>query len=124
VFHLLCQPNCCSWYTSANHKRPQLPLVVPSPNSLESYSAPTVPSSVSHILDIPIALRKGIQPYCNPNPLYAFSLDYNCLSPSYFSFVYSLDYVFIPKSIGEVMADPRMYQTMLEEMTSLDTSDT
>ena len=58
--------------------------------------------------NLPIALRKGIQSSRNPNVLYAFSLNYSHLSPTYFSFVSYLGSVSIPKSKIEVMTNPHL----------------
>ena len=88
------------------HRHPQPLLVVPSPDPPVSSPASTAPPPVLPILDLPIALRKGIQSSRYPNHLSTISLNYSYLSPTYFSFVSSLDSVSIPKSTGEAMTDP------------------
>lgn len=50
---------------------------------------------------------------------YVCVLNYDCLSTSYVSFVYALDFVFTPKSTGEVMTDPNWRQSMVKEMDAL-----
>ena len=101
-------------------RRPRAPPAVPISDPPASSPAPNVSPPPSP--DLPIALRKGIRPTRNPNPLYAFSLNCARLSPSYFSFISSLDSVSIPKSTGEAMADYNWQQAMLEEMAALDAS--
>jgi len=73
---------------------------------------------------LPIAIRKGTRSSGNRNPLYAFSINYDCLSLSYFSVVSSLDSVSIPKTIDEAMTDPGWCQAMVEEMAALHSNDT
>ena len=79
------------------------PTIIDPPASSPAPNASPPPSPAP---DLPIALRKGIRSTRNPNPLYAFTLNCARLSPSYFSFISSLDSVSIPKSTGEAMADP------------------
>ncbi|XP_029124610.1 exportin-4 [Cajanus cajan] len=75
-----------------------------------------MPPALEHPLpQLPIAIHKGIRTTRNPHPLYACTLSCHRLSPSYFSFVSSLDSVSIPKSTGEAMADSRWRQAMLDE---------
>jgi len=52
---------------------------------------------------LPIAIRKGTCFSRNPNPIYAFTINCDRLSQSYFSFVTSLDSVSIPKTTSEVV---------------------
>nr|KYP45441.1 Retrovirus-related Pol polyprotein from transposon TNT 1-94 [Cajanus cajan] len=105
------------------------PQVVPSTTPPASFSAPTdslaMPPALEHPLpELPIAIHKGIRTTRNPHPLYACTLSCHRLSPSYFSFVSSLDSVSIPKSTGEAMVDSRWRQAMLDEMDALQTSGT
>lgn len=72
----------------------------------------------------PFTLRKGISSTHNPNHLYAFTLNCDYLFPLYFSFIYSLDYGFIPKSKSEAMVDHNRQQAMLTEMGALDANNT
>ena len=86
----------------------------PAPNS----NLATPPTHEPPLPEFPIAIRKGIRSNCNPAPLYACTLYCHRLSPSYFSFVSSLDSVSIPKSIGEAMTVPPWRQAMLDEMAA------
>lgn len=88
-----------------------------------SSPAPTAPLVTSHELDLPIALQKDSWHH-HPNPKYACVLNYDCLSTSYVYFVSNLDYVYIPKSTGEVMTDPNWRQVMVEEMIALPSNNT
>lgn len=68
--------------------------------------------------ELPIALWKGTQSR-NHNPIYACVSNYDIQSTSYVSFVSALDYVSIPKSIGETLNDANWHQATLEEIATL-----
>ncbi|BAT79726.1 hypothetical protein VIGAN_02265100 [Vigna angularis var. angularis] len=53
-----------------------------------------------------IALRKGTCSTRNPYPIYNF-LNYDRLSPSYFSLLSSVSFVVIPKNVKETFDHPR-----------------
>jgi len=55
--------------------------------------------------DWPIALRKGTQSTRNSHPIYNF-LSYHRLSPSYYSFVFSLSSLTVPNNIHEALDHP------------------
>ena len=67
-----------------------------------AYSSPIAPSSTTPILpspvDLPINIRKGTRSSHNPHPIYNF-LTYHRLSSSYFVFIFTLFYVFLPKTM-------------------------
>ncbi|OIT32282.1 putative mitochondrial protein, partial [Nicotiana attenuata] len=69
-------------------------------------------------LDLPIALRKGIRTckstYSIPN-----FVSYNHLSPASRSFIVSLDYVSIPKTVKEALNHPGWSKSMLEKIHAL-----
>ncbi|RDX93977.1 hypothetical protein CR513_23682, partial [Mucuna pruriens] len=92
IFYLLFDSYCCFCSTFID--------------PLASSPAPIAPLPTLLALELPIELRKGIRSSSNPNPLYAYNFDYDCLSLSYIHLVSSLDYVFIHKSIGEAMTNP------------------
>nr|KYP54747.1 hypothetical protein KK1_000944 [Cajanus cajan] len=52
-----------------------------------------------------IAIQKASRSTCNPHPIFNF-LNYHCLSPSYFSFVFSLSSTIVPKTINEALDHP------------------
>jgi len=64
--------------------------------------------------------RKRENKGSNFNPKYVCILLCSNLSPYYFSVI--LDYMFIPKSTGEGMSNPRWQQMVLDDMIVLDTS--
>lgn len=68
-------------------------------------------------------LHKGVRSTHNPNPLYAFTLNFDYLPPSYYSLI-SLDFVSIPKSTREAMANHNWQQPMLAEMAAQDANNT
>ena len=68
------------------HRHPQSPTAMSSPDPPASSPTPTSPPPTLFVPGLPIALRKGIWSSHNPNPLYAFFLNYSRLSPTYFSF--------------------------------------
>jgi len=71
---------------------------------LTPYVAPNDPLTTS-AEELPIAQRKGIHT-CNPNVEYACTNLYHLLSPFYFSVISSFDFVSVPKSTSETIADP------------------
>ena len=73
--------------------------------------------------NLPIALQKDIHSTCYPHPLYAF-LSYDCLSPQHYTFVSSLYFISIPKTIGEELAHPDWCQAMIDDMFSLHSNST
>lgn len=68
-------------------------------------------------LDLPIALRKGVRT-CTKHPVANF-LSYHRLSPTYRSFITTLDASVIPKSVEEALKDPNWKEAMVEEMRAL-----
>ena len=60
----------------------------PPPTDPQTMDPSSSTSSHNSDSDWPIALRKGTRSTRNPHPIYNF-LSYHCLSPSYFSFVFS-----------------------------------
>ena len=98
--------------------------MIPHTDPPASSPAPTGPPTIPPAPEFTIALSKGIWDTPNSNPLYACTLNCHRLCLSYFSFISSLDFVSIPKSIGEAMADLRWRQAMLDEMAALQTSGT
>jgi len=54
---------------------------------------PTTPLPMPATPELPVVIRKGTRSSRNLNPLFAFTINYDRLSPSYFSFVSSLDSV-------------------------------
>ena len=83
-----------------------------------------MPPPTSSALELPISLCKGIRSYHNPDPLYACTIHCHHLSPLYFSFISSLNFMSILKSTGEAMTDPRWQLAMLDEMAALHASGT
>jgi len=79
------------------HKWSQNLIVNHSNDPQASSPTQTPPLPMPPAPELPITIRKGIHSSRNPNPFYAFTINYDYLSPSYFSFVSSLDFVFIPK---------------------------
>ena len=80
------------------YRRTQAPLTTPPidpPTSSPTTNA-LLPLLPTH--KYPIALCKSIWFTRNDNPKYAFTLKCDHLTPSYFSFISSLDFVPIPKS--------------------------
>ena len=85
------------------------------PNTTISYPKPTD-------LDLPIAIRKGVQT-CTKHPLSNY-LSYHYLSQSHKSFLTSLDAIVIPKSMEGALKDPKWKETILEEMRALNKNQT
>ena len=106
------------------HRRVQTPIVIHTTNPQASSPAPIAPPPTPPAPKLPFEIRKGTRSSRNSNHLYAFTVSYDCLSPSYFSFVSSLDSVCIPKTTGEAMADPDWCQAMVEEMAALHSNGT
>jgi len=88
------------------HRQVQTPIVTYTTNPQASSPAPIAPTATPPTPELPFAIRKGTCSSRNPNSQYAFTINYDRLSPSYFSFVSSFDSVSIPKTTGEAMADP------------------
>jgi len=82
-------------------------------------------STPSHHLDSdwPIAIRKGTRSTRNPHPIYNF-LSYHRLSPSYFSFVFSLSSLTVPSNVHKALGHPGWRQTMIDEMQALENNGT
>ena len=105
---------------------------MPKPSPRDSHPPPTDPqtmdpssSTSSHHSDSdwPIAIRKGTRSTRNPHPIYNF-LSYHRLSPSYFSFVFSLSSLTIPTNIHEALAHPGWQQPMIDEIRALENNGT
>ena len=95
------------------HTRGQIPIVTHTTNPQVSSPAPTTPPSTP-TPELPFAIRKSTHSSRNWNSLYVFTINYDRLSPSYFSFVSSLDSMSIPKSTVEAMVDLGWRQAMVE----------
>ena len=72
----------------------------------------------SYELDLLIVLRKGKR-HCTPHPIFNF-VSHSCISPSYFSFVVSLDSVSIFKSMAHAFNHSNWRLAMQEEMFALE----
>ena len=105
---------------------------MPKPSPRDSHPPPTDPqtmdpssSTSSHHSDSdwPIAIRKNTRSTRNPHPIYNF-LSYHRLSPSYFSFVFSLSSLTIPTNIHEALAHPGWQQPMIDEIRALENNGT
>jgi len=110
------------------NRQVQTPIVTHFTNPQAS-PAPNVSPPMPLALELPITMRKDIRSYRNPNPLYPFTINYDSLSPSYFSFVSSWILCLflrlpIPKTTSEAMADPDWRQAMVEEMAALHSNGT
>ena len=92
-----------------------------------AYSSPMTPSSTTLVLpslaDLPIAIRKGTCSFRNPHPIYNFQT-YHRLSSPYSTFVFTLSYVYVSKTVHEALSHPDWKQAMVEEMTALHSSGT
>jgi len=71
------------------HRRVQTPIVTYTTNPQASSPAPIAPTATPPTPELPFAIRKGTCSSRNPNSQYAFTINYDRLSPSYFSFVSS-----------------------------------
>ena len=71
--------------------------------------------------DIPIALRKGKRHCTYPISSY---ISYNLLTSSSRTFVSSLDYIKIPKTVSEALEHPGWQKAMIEEMNALEANGT
>jgi len=89
--------------------RPRLPLADPQSTKSPSDSSPALTfSSTSDpptlLDDLPITLRKGTRSTRNPHPIYNF-LSHHRFSPTHYTFISSLFYVTIPKSLREALCN-------------------
>ena len=80
---------------------------------------PSSPTPVPPPLDdLTITIRKGTHSTYNPYSVYNF-LSYHRLSLLYFAFVFTLSFVFTPKSTSEAISHLGWRQAMAEEMDAL-----
>lgn len=77
---------------------------------------------VTDDLNIPIALRKGVRT-CTKHPICRF-ITYEGLSPSYKTFVSTLDSVQVPKTIQEALGNPEWRKAVYEEIKALEKNGT
>ena len=68
-------------------------------------------------IDLPIAVRKGVRS-CTQYPISNF-VSYDSLSPSYRTFLSSLNSISIPQGWKEAIYDPKWKNAMVEEMKAL-----
>ena len=68
-------------------------------------------------LDLPITVRKGVRS-CTQYPISNF-ISYDSLSPSYITFLSSLNSISIPQGWKEAIYDPKWKNAMVEEMKAL-----
>lgn len=92
--------------------RSTLLLIIHLNHSCLSTSATQTTNPTSDDSTLPIALRKGAQSTRNTHPIYNF-LSYHLLSPSYFSFVFALPPISVPKNVYETLDYPRWRQAMI-----------
>lgn len=98
-----------------NTRQVKTPILTHSINPQTSFHAPT---ACPRLLHLNFLLRyKKVFVSLIILTLYAFTIIYDCLSPSYFSFVSSLDFVSISKTTCEAMVDPSWSQEMVEMAT-------
>ena len=76
-------------------------------------SSSSGPSLSTSDIDLPIALHKGTR-----HPISHF-VSYDSLSPGYSTFVSSLSFVSLPKSVPEALSHPGWQAAMVEEMSAL-----
>ena len=69
--------------------------------------SPMAPSSSTLVLlspvDLPITVRKGTRSSRNPHPIYNF-LTYHCLSSPHSTFISTLSFVSLPKTMHEALS--------------------
>jgi len=73
------------------------------------------PASTTEFNLHPIVLRKGICSTCNPSPHY-IALSYHRLSSPFYTYLSSISFVTIPKSVSDVLGHPSWRQVMLDEL--------
>ena len=95
----------------------------PPPTDPQTMDPSSSTSSHNSDSDWPIALRKGTQSTRNSHPIYNF-LSYHWLSPSYYSFVFSLSSLTVPNNIHEALDHPGWRQAMIDEMQALENNGT
>jgi hypothetical protein len=96
----------------------------------ETYTTPT-PSNTRDSMDLPIALRKGIRAGAVKPPNWysdehdiANYVSYTSLSPSYKTFIASLQSVVIPRDWKAAKQDPKWHEAMREELNALEKNKT
>lgn len=88
----------------------------------DARAEPIVEEDVSEDLSIPIALMKGVRS-CTQHPIHNY-LSYSSLSPTYRSFITTLDQVQIPNSVQEALQDPNWNAATMEEIKALEKNKT
>ena len=99
-----------------------LPFVEAPADSLPIPSASPTPA-LPLADNLPIALWKGNRSTSKPHPIYNF-LSYHRLSSPYFSFVYTISFVSLPKNTNEALSHSGWRQAMVDEMAALHSTDT
>jgi len=94
----------------------------PFDDSLLVSALPPPPAPIVK-LDLPIATRKGICYTRNPSPYYT-TLSYHRLSQPFYTFLSSISFVSIPKTVGDVLSHPSWCQAMFDKISSLQNSGT
>ena len=93
------------------------------PDSIPTDSGNPLPISTHdiptemHDLDLSIAVRKGVRS-CTQYPISNF-VSYDSLSPSYRTFLSSLNSISIPHGLKKAIYDPKWKNAMVEEMKAL-----
>lgn len=99
----------------SHRPRPVGPIPDPPPMSLPHPApvlcCPDATSSSNPVLDdLPIALWKGKH---TRTYLVSYFVSYNHLSPTFCSFIASLDFIFVPKTVKEVISHPGWHVAMV-----------
>lgn len=117
------QSSCPPIVQVYNHQNNQSSTreVVLNPPSVISISEGPIESSSPDTLDFPFTLRKG-KMSCASHPI-SHLLSYNLISPTYYSFIFAMSSIFIPKNMHEPPSHPD-WQATMEEMPTLIHNDT
>jgi len=89
----------------------------PSDDSLR-VSTPLPPPALIVELDLPIAIRKGIHFTRNSSPHYT-ALSYHILYQPFYTFLFFISSISIPKIVGDALAHLGWRKTMLDEISAL-----
>lgn len=121
-------PNHPSSPLQTYHRRARLPtsdppnIKGPSDSSLVPISSPTS-DPPTMIDDFPVDLDRGTHSTQNPYPIYNF-LSYHRLPPSHYAFVFVISSIPTPRSSQEALSHLVWRQSMIDEMTALESNQT
>ena len=91
-------------------------------SGMESTQSPIYSDPIHIDLHFPIAVKKGIRS-CTQHPIANF-ISYHRLSPKHKSFLSSLDFMDVLKSVEEAVQNENWIHTMQEEMRALEKNQT